>query len=75
MYSNNMPEVAVGLGTAMGHLTGVLNESNLFSRRGKRISEQSLLGVYRPGFPGDDTSRKSTESRGISDNRYRDEKW
>jgi hypothetical protein len=27
---SNMPELAVGLGLAMGHLTGVLDKSNLF---------------------------------------------
>jgi hypothetical protein len=51
----DITEVGIGLGLAMGHLTGTLNESNMFSTARK--------AEHQPGFPGADTSRKRTETR------------
>jgi len=48
----DIPEVGIGLGLAMGHLTGVLEDSNLFSLREQNLAER------QPDFPGEYTNRK-----------------
>ena len=69
MNNHERPEIGVGFGLAMGHLTGILNESNMFSTDSEHESYDEYPHEYHPepDYPINDIHLKSNRTHYNSD--------